>query len=94
MVRAPSTIEDYRELRAPLREARAGGGGHQPGNPAKAGDAILRLVAEPKPPRHIVLGSDALRLVGEARREVDAEIAAWQELSRSTDFPDGYQIAS
>jgi hypothetical protein len=23
-----------------------------------------------------------------------AEIAAWQELSRSTDFPDGYQIAS
>jgi hypothetical protein len=55
---------------------------------------ILRLVAEPKPPRHIVLGSDALRLVGEARREVDAEIAAWQDLSRSTDFPDGHQIAS
>jgi hypothetical protein len=23
-----------------------------------------------------------------------AEIAAWQALSRSTDFPDGYQIAS
>jgi hypothetical protein len=40
-----------------------------------------------------MLGSDALRLVTQARDQFDAETAAWEELSKSTDFPDGQQLA-
>jgi NAD(P)-dependent dehydrogenase (short-subunit alcohol dehydrogenase family) len=92
MVRAPSTIADYDEVFAPLRERRQANSGRQLGNPAKAGEAILALVELEHPPRHLLLGSDALRLVREARSQVDAEFATWETLTRSTDFPEGAQL--
>jgi hypothetical protein len=46
------------------------------------------------PPAHLVLGSDALRLIGEARAAVDEDIRTWDSLSRSTDFDDGAQLAT
>ncbi|GGJ72573.1 hypothetical protein GCM10010121_099000 [Streptomyces brasiliensis] len=42
---------------------------------------------------HLVLGSDALRLA-QARQAVDHDIRAWEELSRTTDFANGAQIAN
>jgi NAD(P)-dependent dehydrogenase (short-subunit alcohol dehydrogenase family) len=92
MVRTPSTIADYDEVFAPLRERRQANSGHQLGNPAKAGEAILALVEAEQPPRHLLLGSDALRLVREGRAQVDADFAAWETLTRSTDFPEGAQL--
>jgi NAD(P)-dependent dehydrogenase (short-subunit alcohol dehydrogenase family) len=92
MVRAPSTIADYEEVFAPLRATRLANSGRQPGNPEKAGAAILELIALAKPPRHLLLGSDALRLVREGRAEVDADFAAWEDLTRSTDFPEGARL--
>ncbi|WP_113699543.1 oxidoreductase [Nonomuraea lactucae] len=92
MVRAERSIADYDELFDPLREARQAASGRQLGDPAKAAGAILRVLDAPDPPAHLVLGSDALRLVAAGRAAVDADIHAWEELSRSTDFPDGHQI--
>ncbi len=67
--------------------------GQQPGDPAQAGRALLAVVEAEKPPAHPILGSDALRLVADARSAFDAETAAWDERSTSTDHPDGEQIA-
>jgi len=94
MTRAQRTIADYDELFEPIRAARVKASGNQLGNPAKAADAILSILAETEPPKHLVLGSDALRLVGAARTAVDDDIRQWETLSRSTDFADGAQLAA
>lgn len=92
MVRSGRSIADYDELFEPLRAARQAASGNQLGNPAKAAEAVLAVLEAEKPPVHLVLGSDALRLVASGRAAVTADIEAWEELSRSTDFPDGHQI--
>jgi NAD(P)-dependent dehydrogenase (short-subunit alcohol dehydrogenase family) len=94
MVRAPLTIPDYEPVFGPLRAARLEANGNQLGNPQAGAAAILRLIDEPEPPAHLILGSDALRLISNGRAAVQREIDSWDELSRSTDFPEGAQIAS
>ncbi|GAB7067217.1 oxidoreductase [Mycobacterium hodleri] len=94
MTRAERTIADYDELFEPIRAARVKASGNQLGDPAKAADAILAILAENEPPAHLVLGSDALRLIGDARAAVDADIRQWESVSRSTDFADGAQLSS
>ncbi|WP_242909799.1 hypothetical protein [Actinomadura terrae] len=59
------------------------------GDPDRAGDAVLALVDAEKPPVHILLGSDAVRLVAAGRRRVQDDFDAWEELSRSTDSTGG-----
>jgi NAD(P)-dependent dehydrogenase (short-subunit alcohol dehydrogenase family) len=91
MDRVESTIADYTPIFAPIREHRLAMSGRQPGNPAQAGRALLALIDAEKPPTHLILGSDALQLVADARAAFDAETAAWSELSKSTDYPDEEQ---
>ncbi|MGI5255870.1 oxidoreductase [Streptomyces angustmyceticus] len=92
MTRAARTIDDYDELFDPLREARQKASGNQLGNPAKAGEAVVRIASVDQPPAHLVLGSDALRLVTTARTAVDEDIRIWETLSRTTDFDEGAQL--
>jgi NAD(P)-dependent dehydrogenase (short-subunit alcohol dehydrogenase family) len=94
MRRADRSIADYDDVFTPIREARLQASGNQLGDPAKAAVAVLQVLDSTDPPRHLVLGSDALRLIGAARRTVDQEIGKWESLSRTTDFPDGRQIAA
>jgi len=94
MTRAERTIADYDALFDPIRAARTAASGNQLGNPARAADAILTILQENDPPAHLVLGSDALRLIGTARAAVDRDIRQWETLSRSTDFADGAQLAA
>ncbi|MGW0786299.1 oxidoreductase [Streptomyces sp. NPDC002913] len=86
MIRAPRTIPDYDEVFDPIRAARQAASGHQPGDPAKAAAALLRILDEPNPPVHLVLGSDALRLVRAGRDAVDHDLDLWEDLTLSTDY--------
>ncbi|MEU6697723.1 oxidoreductase [Pseudonocardia sp. NPDC046786] len=92
MVRSERTVPDYDTLIEPRREARRSGSGRQLGDPAKAAAAVLQVVGSANPPVHLLLGSDAVELVGQARAEMSAEFAEWEALARSTDFPDGHRI--
>jgi NAD(P)-dependent dehydrogenase (short-subunit alcohol dehydrogenase family) len=94
MVRSDRTITDYDELMNPVRANRLAASGNQLGDPRRAGEAILAVVDSPNPPAHLVLGSDALRLIAVGRAAVDQDIEGWDELSRSTDFPGGAQLSS
>ncbi|OBJ82433.1 oxidoreductase [Mycobacterium sp. 1245852.3] len=94
MRRVDRSIADYDDVFTPIREARLQASGNQLGDPAKAAAAVLRVLDSTDPPRHLVLGSDALRLIRAARQTVDQEIDKWESLSRTTDFPDGRQIAA
>lgn len=86
MVRAERSIAAYDTVMDPIRAARQAKSGNQPGDPAKAAQALLKLVAAENPPVRLYLGADALMLVKNKIEAMQAEIAAWEEVSRSTDF--------
>jgi NAD(P)-dependent dehydrogenase (short-subunit alcohol dehydrogenase family) len=87
MVRSPRRIADYDTLFDPIRKTREARSGHQPGDPALAAKALLALVDHEDPPPHLLLGSDALGLVKDKLRQLDAMIDDWEPLTRSTDAP-------
>lgn len=60
--------------------------GRQPGDPARAAQAILKLAAMAHPPLRLPLGSDALAAIAKADHAKLAELEQWRELSASTDF--------
>jgi NAD(P)-dependent dehydrogenase (short-subunit alcohol dehydrogenase family) len=86
MTRAARGIADYDEIFDPIRTARREASGRQIGDPARAAAAVLSIAGRPDAPRHLVLGSDALRVVRAARAAVDHDLDAWRELTTSTDF--------
>jgi len=60
--------------------------GKQPGDPAKAAAAVLRITGIDNPPLRLILGSDAFQAIEQndlAKLNFDRQ---WKELSISTDF--------
>ena len=86
MDRAPRSVADYDAVMDPLRAARQAKSGSQPGDPAKAAEALLRLVEAKNPPTRLFLGEDALGLVEQKLAQMRSEMAAWDGVSRSTAF--------
>ena len=86
MVRSERSIADYDDIFEPVRTARAAKSGHQSGDPTRAAQALLTLVASDHPPVHLLLGTDALAVVRAHLRELQAQIDTWESLSASTDF--------
>jgi NAD(P)-dependent dehydrogenase (short-subunit alcohol dehydrogenase family) len=60
--------------------------GAQPGDPAKAAHAIIKLAELKEPPLRLPLGSDAVRAFDEAERGRLQADKKWRRLSMSTDF--------
>ena len=85
MVRTPRSIGDYDALFDPIRQRRQDVSGKQLGDPRKAARAMLAVIDAPAPPAHLLLGSDALRLVREKLKALEAELAQWEALTVSTD---------
>jgi NAD(P)-dependent dehydrogenase (short-subunit alcohol dehydrogenase family) len=86
MDRTPRSIDDYDAVMDPIRSARQSKSGHQPGDPDKAAQALLRLVEAENPPTRLFLGNDALGFVSQKLEQMKAEMAAWEDVSRSTSF--------
>jgi NAD(P)-dependent dehydrogenase (short-subunit alcohol dehydrogenase family) len=79
-------IADYADTAGRRRKEHDTAHGNQPGDPAKAAQAILRTVEAPQPPFLLLLGTDAL---AGFRWELDArrhELEDWQAVTESTDF--------
>lgn len=83
--RATRSIPDYDEVVDPISAARAAFHGRQPGDPDRAGAAILSLIEAADPPTHVLLGSDAYRSVTGALDTFRSEIEQWRKLTASTD---------
>lgn len=86
MDRTPRSIADYDRVMDPIRAARQAKSGNQPGDPAKAAQALLALVNAEDPPTRLFLGDDALSLVEQKLKNMQTEIGAWDAISRSTNF--------
>jgi NAD(P)-dependent dehydrogenase (short-subunit alcohol dehydrogenase family) len=85
MVRSARSIADYDAVMDPVRQRRQEMSGRQTGDPAKAAQAMLELAMSDHPPGHLLLGSDAVRLVDEKMQSLHAEFEAWKQVSLSTD---------
>ncbi|RYY15386.1 MAG: oxidoreductase [Alphaproteobacteria bacterium] len=86
MDRTPRTIDDYDAVMDPIRAARQAKSGIQPGDPAKAAQALLALVESESPPVRLFLGDDAVGLVEQKLEAMKVELGTWDALSRSTSF--------
>ena len=91
MTHSERSLSDYDEVYEPIREARRRNNGHQPGDPEKAATAILRVINDENPPKHLVLGSAALDALAASRAAFDTDVRRWETLTRSTDFPNHRQ---
>ncbi|TCK33384.1 short-subunit dehydrogenase [Paraburkholderia sp. BL8N3] len=85
MTRTPRSISDYDDIFNPIREAREQKSGQQLGDPKKAARAMLAAIAADQPPTHLLLGSDALRLVRDKLSALNVEIGTWEASTVSTD---------
>lgn len=86
LAQSATVIDDYAATAGQRRKEHDTMHGNQPGDPAKAGAAIMAAVESAEPPAFLLLGTDALalyRYVADGRAK---EIANWERLTTSTDF--------
>jgi NAD(P)-dependent dehydrogenase (short-subunit alcohol dehydrogenase family) len=86
---ARTNIADYTSTAGPRRKENDKTHGTQPGDPERAAQAIIKLVADSTVPARLLLGSDAVKIVGGELDTQRREIDAWKDISISTDFPSG-----
>lgn len=84
----PVTIVDYAETAGKRLESTKGYSGEQPGDPVRAGEAIIAVTEEPNPPRHLVLGKFGFEAVTAKLKERLAEIEGRREQALAADFPE------
>ncbi|MEM5450216.1 oxidoreductase [Paraburkholderia sp. BR14263] len=89
LVQTASRIDDYAETAGARMQRTAQGSGHQPGDPVRAAQAMIRITETEKPPRHLVLGAFGVDAVANRLRAALADIEAWREVSLGTDYPAG-----
>jgi NAD(P)-dependent dehydrogenase (short-subunit alcohol dehydrogenase family) len=83
---AAHPIADYTEARN-LEEVHANQiVGNQPGDPEKAAAAFIQLAEMQQPPLHFFMGSDSVGMAKNKIEMLQAELAANEALSLSTDF--------
>ncbi|MDA8231179.1 MAG: oxidoreductase [Magnetospirillum sp.] len=88
-LKVPKTaIADYAGTAGARRATVQGYSGTQPGDPARAAEAIVAAVLAPEPPLHLVLGRVAYDLTAAKLKELSAEMEAWRDVSLGADFPD------
>lgn len=82
-------IADYAETAGARRRLIQGYSGRQPGDPARAADAIIATVETTEPPLHLLLGRAAVEMVEGKLKTFAAEMSRFQDLSLGADFPAG-----
>ncbi len=83
----PNLIEDYADTAGVRLKGTPANSGKQPGDPVRAGEAMIRITEIDNPPRHLVLGAFGFGAVTARLKERLAEVEQWQETSLAADFP-------
>lgn len=79
-------ISDYADTAWKRSDSSANARTDQPGDPDKAGKAIVELIEREDAPLRYIMGSDAFKLVEQALNNRLAEMEKWREYSGITDF--------
>lgn len=86
LTQSAEPIEDYAETAGKRRKEHDTAHGHQPGDPAKAAEAIIAAVEAEKTPHFLLLGQDALAGYRATSAAQAAEVEAWESVSAGTGF--------
>jgi len=86
LARASHTIDDYNETSGATREYLTARHLKQPGDPARLGQVLVDIVSASNPPLRLALGQDAVVRIQEKVDLHNAELSAWDQVSRSTDL--------
>jgi NAD(P)-dependent dehydrogenase (short-subunit alcohol dehydrogenase family) len=86
-----SEVEGYEKTVGVRRELFKSSNFVPPGDPDKAAQVMIRLVDDPEPPVHLVLGRDAIARIREANEVRNAEMEKWLAVSASTDAGEGME---
>ena len=65
----------------------AGVSGKQPGDPVRAGEAMIAATEADDAPRHLVLGAIAYNAITAKLKERLGQIELWEKSSLSADYP-------
>ncbi len=77
-------MPEYTDTVGPTRAYIRGNDGLQPGDPAKAAQAILAALDADEPPLRLVLGADAIANIEGRLERVSSELAAWRSVGEAT----------
>jgi NAD(P)-dependent dehydrogenase (short-subunit alcohol dehydrogenase family) len=80
-------IADYADTAGKGRHGVRAASGHQEGDPVRAIAAIIKVVAGPNPPHHLLLGNAAYDGAMATLSELRENFTAWEAVSRGADFP-------
>jgi len=86
MVVTQARIDDYEGAARNAQRIMADHAGHEPGDPAKAAQAILAIAGADDPPLQLLLGADAMLYATRQLSAYQAEIGRWAKLTLSTGF--------
>jgi NAD(P)-dependent dehydrogenase (short-subunit alcohol dehydrogenase family) len=87
--KAAASIPDYGATSGRFRRLIESMHGKQPGDPAKAAEAICSAVDSETPPLRLVLGKYANDKTAKTLAAAAQELASWSEATSSLDFPRG-----
>jgi NAD(P)-dependent dehydrogenase (short-subunit alcohol dehydrogenase family) len=82
-------LPDYQASVGVFRERLKDALGKQAGDAARVAQVVLRMGYQEQPPRHLLLGSDALHYFGMIDGERSEAAERWRDVSRSTDYEAG-----
>ena len=85
-MRPDRRIGAYRPVVDPIEAYLYGGDGKQPGDPAKAAEAMIAAVESDDPPLHLMLGQDAIGLWRQKQADFSAELERWRAVGEATAF--------
>lgn len=86
---APTTIADYSETAQRNWKGIRSASGRQPGDPARAAQAIIAAVEAKDPPLHLLLGKAALKGARIKIEMMEKDFSAWKDVTEGADFPEG-----
>ncbi|MCB1686951.1 MAG: SDR family NAD(P)-dependent oxidoreductase, partial [Halioglobus sp.] len=87
MQRSDKRMDEYAESVGSRLDMIAAIDGHQPGDPVRAAQVFVDMATMDAPPAQLVLGAGLLQTYRERLTDIQARLAAWEEVSVSAEYP-------
>ncbi|MFJ8310268.1 MULTISPECIES: oxidoreductase [unclassified Streptomyces] len=87
MRQSATTIEDYALTAGARRAGTLATHGHQPGDPARAAQAVINAVTAEQPPLRLLLGKAAYDIATAKLDSLKTSFDGWRAVTLSADFP-------
>ncbi|HEX6354141.1 oxidoreductase [Actinophytocola sp.] len=88
MRQSTTVIDDYADTAGARRAGTLATYGHQPGDPARAAEAVITAVGADEPPLRLLLGTTAYEIATARLDSLRATFDTWRDLTLNTDYPE------